>query len=412
MGKTTNKKDVELNIVYRNIKELKPYKKNAKKHPKEQVERIAQSIKEFGFTQPVLIDKDNCVVAGHGRILGAKKAGLKQVPTICLDDLTEDQIKAYRLADNKLNESDWDVNLLDEEIQELLSSDVDMSLFGFDMPMSDDETEHNEVIDDNYDGELPKDPVTKYGDIWILGKNILMCGDSTNADDVKKLMRNVVADICITSPPYNVGASPSEIGKNRRAKYENDTDNKSVQEYKLLLQKSTNNALARSQYVFINIQQLAGNKKAMIEWLYSMRNNLADTIIWDKQRSQPAIGKNVLNSEFEFVYCFSNDGKRKIGVKEFRGTLSNIIHVMKQTKNKYSSIHNATFPIDIPSWFIENFSDKTVLDLFGGTGTTLIACEQIGRKCFMMEKDARYCDVIVDRWETLTGKKARKYKKN
>lgn len=119
------------NIVYKSIKELKPYKKNAKKHPKEQVEQIANSIKEFGFTQPVLIDKNNCVVAGHGRILGAKKAGLKEVPTLCLDDLTEEQIKAYRLADNKLNESDWDFNLLDEELG-MLSDDVDMSMFGFD----------------------------------------------------------------------------------------------------------------------------------------------------------------------------------------------------------------------------------------------------------------------------------------
>ena len=118
------------NIVYKSIKELKPYKKNAKKHPKEQVEQIANSIKEFGFTQPVLIDKNNCVVAGHGRILGAKKAGLKEVPTLCLDDLTEEQIKAYRLADNKLNESEWDFNLLDEELG-MLSDDIDMSLFGF-----------------------------------------------------------------------------------------------------------------------------------------------------------------------------------------------------------------------------------------------------------------------------------------
>ena len=120
------------NIVYKSIKELKPYKKNAKKHPKEQVEQIANSIKEFGFTQPVLIDKNNCVVAGHGRILGAKKAGLKEVPTLCLDDLTEEQIKAYRLADNKLNESEWDFNLLDEELG-MLSDDIDMSLFGFDI---------------------------------------------------------------------------------------------------------------------------------------------------------------------------------------------------------------------------------------------------------------------------------------
>ena len=129
------------NIVYKPIKELKPYKKNAKKHPKEQVEQIANSIKEFGFTQPVLIDKHNNVVAGHGRVLGAKKAGLKEVPTLCLDDLTEEQIKAYRLADNKLNESDWDFTLVDEEIDRLLVSDIDMSLFGFDMPMDDIELE-------------------------------------------------------------------------------------------------------------------------------------------------------------------------------------------------------------------------------------------------------------------------------
>lgn len=144
MGKTTNKKDVELNIVYRNIKELKPYKKNAKKHPKEQVERIANSIKEFGFTQPVIIDSNNCVVAGHGRILGAKKAGLTQVPTVMLESLTEEQIKAYRLVDNKLNESDWDFSLLDEELG-ILSDDIDMELFGFDEDMSDEELEKKKI---------------------------------------------------------------------------------------------------------------------------------------------------------------------------------------------------------------------------------------------------------------------------
>lgn len=130
----------ELNIVYKNIKELKPYKKNAKKHDKKQVEQIANSIKEFGFTQPVIIDKHNSVVAGHGRILGAKKAGLKQVPTVTLEELTEEQIKAYRLVDNKLNESDWDFSLLDEELEDLID-DIDMDLFGFDTNMSDEELE-------------------------------------------------------------------------------------------------------------------------------------------------------------------------------------------------------------------------------------------------------------------------------
>lgn len=130
----------ELNIVYKNIKELKPYKKNAKKHDKTQVEQIANSIKEFGFTQPVIIDKNNCVVAGHGRILGAKKAGIKNIPTVMLEDLTEEQIKAYRLVDNKTNESDWDFNLLDEELG-ILAEDIDMELFGFDIDMTDEELE-------------------------------------------------------------------------------------------------------------------------------------------------------------------------------------------------------------------------------------------------------------------------------
>ena len=137
----------QLNIVYKSIKQLKPYKKNAKKHPKEQIEQIANSIKEFGFTQPVIIDSNNCVVAGHGRILAAKKAGLKQVPTVMLEDLTEEQIKAYRLVDNKLNESDWDWELADEELIQLLESDIDMTLFGFDDIMSDEEQEKKKKVE-------------------------------------------------------------------------------------------------------------------------------------------------------------------------------------------------------------------------------------------------------------------------
>lgn len=137
----------ELNIIYKNIKELKPYKKNAKKHSKEQVEQIANSIKEFGFTQPVIIDKNNCVVAGHGRILGAKKARLKQVPTVTLEELTEEQIKAYRLVDNKLNESEWDYSLFDEELENL-TEDIDMNLFGFEMEeQQDDETENKKKVE-------------------------------------------------------------------------------------------------------------------------------------------------------------------------------------------------------------------------------------------------------------------------
>lgn len=409
MGKTINKKDAELNIVYRNIKDLKPYKKNAKKHPKEQVERIANSIKEFGFTQPVIIDSNNCVVAGHGRILGAKKAGLKQVPTVMLEDLTEEQIKAYRLVDNKLNESEWDFSLLDEELG-MISEDIDMELFGFDMDEEEKETKQKDVIvsDDEYKVMLPKKAKTKRGQIYKLGKHVLMCGDSTNEDDVKALMGGDIADIVITSPPYNAGLTPSEIGTGKETKYNNRSDSKTKQEYKLFLQESTRNAIKNSRFAFINIQQLAGNKVAMIEWLYSFRKYLADTIIWDKVNGQPAMGKNILNSVFEFVYCFSEkDANRVIGCNEFRGTINNIVHIKRQSKNEYAKEHNATFPIEFVSWFISNFSKDTVLDLFGGTGTTLIACEQLGRKCYIMEIDERYCDIIIDRYKKMTGEKAK-----
>ena len=409
MGKQAKQK--EKAVIYKNITELKPYKKNAKKHPKEQVERIANSIKEFGFTQPVLIDKNNCVVAGHGRVLGAKKAGLKQVPTICLEDLTPEQIKAYRLADNKLNESDWQYDLLDEEIQELLEQDVDMSLFGFDIDLTDeDETDNKKkvVVDDEYVVKIPEKTKTKRGYIYKLGKHYLMCGDSTNEEDVTELLHGNITDICITSPPYNAGLTPSELENGKRTKYNNKNDSKTKEEYKLFLQQSTKNAIRYSKYAFINIQQLAGNKVALIEWLYSFRKHLADTIIWDKINGQPAMGKNILNSVFEFVFCFSKENaKRTIGTIEFRGTLDNIIHLKGQHKNEYAKEHNATYPIDFCSWFIQNFADKTVLDLFGGTGTTLIACEQLEKQCYMMELDERYCDIIIDRWEKYTGKKAK-----
>ncbi len=203
----------KLNIIYRQIKDLKPYKKNAKKHSKEQVEQIANSIKEFGFTQPVIVDKNNEVVAGHGRILGARKAGLKQVPTVCLEDLTEEQIKAYRLVDNKLNESEWDYSLLDEELENL-TEDIDMDLFGFELEeQQEKETKKKVVVDDEYIAKIPVKAKTKRGYIYKPREHYLMCGDSTNEEEVTELLHGNITDICITSPPYNAGLTPSEIIK-------------------------------------------------------------------------------------------------------------------------------------------------------------------------------------------------------
>lgn len=161
-----------------------------------------------------------------------------------------------------------------------------------------------------------------------------------------------------------------------------------------------------AEYNFVNIEMLANNKRALIDILHDNRDRLADVIIWDKERSQPELAENVLNSEWEFVFVFSNQGTRRIGANRFHGTLRNIIHIPNASGNEFAGVHNATFPMEFASYFVENFSNDTVMDLFGGTGTTMIACEQLNRTCYMIEIDPAYCDVIVDRWEKFTGKKA------
>lgn len=218
------------------------------------------------------------------------------------------------------------------------------------------------------------------------------------------LWGGVQADITITSPPYNAG-NQGYYGKDT-SKYENDTDNKSAQEYRDFLNEFLRTAIQFSQYVFCNIQSLAGNKIALIDFLYDNKEIYADTMIWDKQHGQPASAYNVLNSAFEYIHIFSIKANRAIGTKTFRGTIDNVLRMNAQHSNQYSDIHNATFPIDFASFFVKNFSTTSVLDVFGGTGTTMIACEQLNRKCFMSELDPTYCDVIIDRWETFTGKKA------
>ena len=165
-------------------------------------------------------------------------------------------------------------------------------------------------------------------------------------------------------------------------------------------------AIAFCKYVFMNVQSIAGNKVALIDVLADNKEIYADTIIWDKQNGQPAMAHNVLNSVYEYVHIFSEKANRSIGTIDFRGTIDNILHLPPQRRNEYANVHNATFSVEFASWFISRFAKETVLDSFGGTGTTLIACEQLNRKCFMCELDEHYCDVIIDRWEQFTGKKA------
>ena len=383
------------------ISEILPYAKNPRKNEKS-VKFVKESIRQFGFKVPIIIDSKREIVCGHTRLLAAKSLGLSEVPCIIADDLTYEQIKAFRLADNKVGEfSDWDFDLLNNELSEI--AEIDMGDFGFDLSENEEETK---VVKDEVPDEV--EPVCKKAEIWQLGEHRLLCGDSTSSDDVSKLMNGEIADIAFTSPPYNAGQTPTEVKMGKRTKYNGNEDDKDEDNYTEFLCKYLENTLNNSKYSFMNIQSLSNNKKSIIDLMYKFRNQFCDTIIWDKTGSQPAMANNVLNSEFEYIHIFGGNASRAIGTIPFRGTISNILHLAAQRKNEFSKIHNATFSVDFAAYFVKNFAKESVLDLFGGTGTTLIACEQLGRKCFMMELEPHYCDVIIARWEKLTGKKAEK----
>lgn len=208
-----------------------------------------------------------------------------------------------------------------------------------------------------------------------------------------------MADITFTSPPYNAGCTPTETKMNKTSKYEGEnTDNKSETEYAKFLNDYLSLSLEYSQYSFMNIQSLSNNKIAIIDTLYENKEKFADVLIWDKLNGQPAMANNVLNSVFEFIYVFSKKGNRAIGTKKYRGTIDNILHISKQNKNEFAKEHNATFPVEFAEFFVKNFSEKMVYEPFGGSGTTLIACEKNNRACRCMELSERYCDVIRKRY--------------
>lgn len=240
----------------------------------------------------------------------------------------------------------------------------------------------------------------------------LMCGDSTDEKTVARLMNGEKADIAFSSPPYNAGTTATETAMGKTTKYNGNDDNKSESEYIDFLNAYIEQAIEHSEYVFMNVQSISNNKLALIDVLYHNREIYADTMIWDKIHGQPAMAENVMNSVFEYVHIFSKKANRAVGTVQFRGTVDNILHLQSQRKNEYSKIHNATFSVEFASHFIRNFAKESVLDQFGGTGTTLIACEQLDRTCYMMELDPKYCDVILQRYINLTGTSEDVYRLN
>jgi site-specific DNA-methyltransferase (adenine-specific) len=337
------------------------------------------------------------------RLKALKELGIKEVPTKILPAETSvEKLKAYTIKDNvSFGDHDWEV-LSNEWDSEQLEG------WGLEIPNFEVE-EVLEAEEDDFDTTPPEIPITVLGDLYEIGEHRLLCGDSTCSDTVAKLMNGQKADISFTSPPYNTkqNAKLSTHQKNG-TKYNSYSDDLEDDDYLKLLVDFTNNTLLFSDYSFVNIQSLSGNKTALIDFLYEMKSLYADTLIWNKQNAQPAMANNVLNSQFEYVHCFSNKANRAIGVREFRGTISNVLDISKQTKNKVKE-HNATFPIDLAEFFVINFSLKSVLDLFLGSGTTMVASHQLKRKCYGLELDPKYCDVIVKRMikldNTLTVKR-------
>lgn len=381
------------------ITEILPNPNNPRLIKDDKFKKLVNSIKEFPKMmelRPMVIDENNITLGGNMRLKALKELGYKEIPDNWVKkatELTPEEVRRFIIADNVgFGEHDWEVLQNEWDVQEL-------SDWGLDIPNF--EVTNLEAEEDDFEapeGGIETDIVL--GDLFEIGEHRLLCGDSTCSDTVAKLMNGEKADIAFTSPPYNAGTTPTEIKMGKKSKYANDSDNKDENEYLQLLIDFTNNSLLFSEYSFVNIQSLSGNKTALIDFLYNMKSVYADTIIWQKQNSQPAMAENVLNSQYEYIHCFSHKANRAIGTKKFRGTLSNVLEISKQTKNEVKE-HNATFPIAFASHFVSNFSNISVLDLFLGSGTTMVASHQLKRKCYGMELDPKYCQVIVDRMRKL-----------
>lgn len=350
------------------------------------------------------------VIGGNMRLRACKELGYTEVPCKVLPlETPVKKLREYAIKDNEaFGQNDFDVLANEWDMEEL--QDFGMELDYLNVGSSDYDSQIDisaRADDDNFDeSKIVVDGKCKKGDIWILGNHRLMCADSLNAQDVALLMDSNIADIAFSSPPYNAGFGMNLTKDNGRSKYTNgNNDDLSEGDYESFLNNYIDNANRFSKYNFVNIQMLANNKIPLLNCLYKHKDRLADIIIWDKTRSQPAAAANVLNSEFKFVFCFSEKANRSIGTIPFHGNLKNIVHI-SPGHNDYSEVHNAVFPMELASYFISSFASNSVLELFGGTGTTLIAAEQLGRKCFAMEICPHYCDLIIARWEKLTGNKA------
>jgi len=390
------------------IKEVIPYEKNPRKNEKA-IDIVAKSIKEFGFLVPVILDKKNVIVAGHTRIKAAIKLGITEVPAIYTENLTDAQIKAFRIMDNKSSElAEWDYDLLKQELYDLEDTDC-FELTGFtgdeitEIWDSDKEATEDGFIEVGAYERAKSKSTVKLGEIYQLGNHRLMCGDATIKEDVNKLMNNQKADMVFTDPPYNVdyeggfGRQTMANEEKKWSKIKNDKMNSvDWDEFCRSFMARMSENVDGPVYIFMSCKELPTVQKIFIE----SGGHWQSTLIWKKERF--VFGMKDYKSDYEpFIYGWFKN-------RNWSGS-QNETDIWDLSRDKPSDYQHPTQkPIGLSFRAIKNSSKgkNIILDLFGGSGSTLIACEQLDRKCFMMELDPVYCSVIIERWEKLTKKKA------
>ncbi len=381
-----------MKIVHRNINDLIPYENNPRNNDAA-VAIVAESIRQFGFKVPIIIDKNGVIVAGHTRLKAADQIGLDTIPCVVADDLDDDQIKALRLADNKAAEiATWKMDLLDIELQELLGSDIDMEIFGFEAWEPE-----VEIDEDDYEVDVKEESQTRKGMVFKLGRHYVMCGDSTDQGDVSTLMGGVEADLLLTDPPYNVDYTG---GTKDALTIQND--NMADEDFKEFLVKA-----------FTAADKVMKPGAAFYIWHadtegYNFRGACRDVgwtvrqcLVWNKNAL--VMGRQDYHWKHEPCLYGWKDGAAHTWLSDRKQTT--VLDFDRPVRN---ASHPTEKPVKLFDYQIQNNTRKNdvVVDLFGGSGTTLIACEKNGRTSYTMELDPCYVDVILDRWETLTGSKA------
>lgn len=405
------------------INKIKPYEKNAKIHTPEQIEQIKKSIQEFGMNDPIAVwGKDNLIVEGHGRLEALKQLGYTEVECIRLDHLTDEERRAYTLAHNKLTmNTDFDIDILNDELFNI--DNIDMELFGFDVELP---IEEHELTEDDYEVEFPEEPKAKPGDIYQLGEHRIMCGDSTSTADVKKLLAGETMDLVVTDPPYNVA-----IENSQGMTIEND--NMSADTFQEFLNKAfTNMNEALKPGGAFYIWHASRTQREFETALNEAGLEVRQQLIWNK--NSLVLGRQDYQWKHEpCMYGWKEGSHYFINVRTETTTIEEPLDLEKLTKDEMKTLlqtiyqetpttvidehrpskntdHPTMKPIKLIGRLIRNSSKpgEKVLDLFGGSGSTLIASEELDRKCYMMEYDPKYVDVIINRWEEFTGQKAEK----